>query len=96
MKTKVLLNQLTLLLCFSFSYTLSFAQVPTVKQWDRTFGGSGGDYLYSLQQTSDGGYILGGFSNSLVSGNKTSTNNGSNDFWIVKIDASGNKQWDKT
>ncbi|WP_022826234.1 T9SS type A sorting domain-containing protein [Hymenobacter norwichensis] len=71
------------------------AQVPT-KQWDKTFGGSGYDDLRFLQQTSDGGYILGGESESDLSGDKTEMSRGSSDYWVVKIDANGNKQWDKT
>ena len=65
-------------------------------QWNKRFGGSGTDLLQALQQTSDGGYILGGQSNSAISGNKTQAAwGGSADFWIVKIDAAGITQWDK-
>jgi hypothetical protein len=66
------------------------------KLWEKSFGGSGADYLLTLQQTTDGGYILGGESNSGVSGNKNSANQGSYDFWVVKLDASGNKVWDQS
>ena len=66
------------------------------KQWDKSFGGSGDDQLQSLQQTSDGGYVLGGYSYSGISGNKTSGNWGQSDYWVVKLDADGNKQWDKS
>lgn len=65
-------------------------------QWDKTIGGSDNDELYRLQQTSDGGYILGGYSASGISGNKTDTTRGANDYWIIKTDAAGNIQWDKT
>lgn len=64
------------------------------KQWENSFGGQNSDYLYSLQQTSDGGYILGGRSESSISGNKTSPNFGLDNFWVVKVDAQGNKQWE--
>src|SRR6478752_4976609 len=64
--------------------------------WDKTIGGYGDDNLRSLQQTTDGGYILGGYSQSNAGGNKTENNKGLNDYWIVKIDAVGNIQWDKT
>jgi len=67
-------------------------------QWDKRFGGTLDDWLYSLQQTTDGGYILGGWSDSEISGDKTQAPwgvLGSFDFWIVKIDTLGNKQWDK-
>ena len=65
-------------------------------QWDKTIGGSSSDYLRSIQQTTDGGYILGGFSYSDKSGEKTENNRGGIDYWIVKLNASGNIQWDKT
>ena len=65
-----------------------------VKEWDANFGGSGFDLLYSLQQTSDGGYILGGYSNSGISGDKTQVSQGDNDYWIVKVNSSGVKEWD--
>jgi hypothetical protein len=64
--------------------------------WDRSFGGSGPDRLQSLQQTSDGGFILGGVSLSGPSGNKSSPNYGLNDYWIVRLDAAGNKLWDRS
>ncbi|MBG9377854.1 T9SS type A sorting domain-containing protein [Panacibacter sp. DH6] len=66
------------------------------KQWDKTFGGAGKDYLYSVKQTIDGGYILGGTSNSNAGNEKTENSIGGNDIWIVKLDANGNKIWDKT
>ncbi len=48
-----------------------------------------------MQQTTDGGYILGGYSASGISGNKAQNTWGGSDYWIVKIDSLGNKQWDK-
>ena len=58
------------------------------KQWDKTFGGTDLDTASSVQQTTDGGYILAGTTNSYGGGHE--------DFWLVKTDADGNKQWDKT
>lgn len=66
------------------------------KEWDKTIGGNYGDNLQSMQQTADGGYILGGFSNSNISGEKTENGRGWNDYWVVKISAEGKVQWDKT
>jgi len=69
------------------------------EQWDKDYGGAKDDLLNSLQQTSDGGYILAGFSSSGVSGDKTQPNwdttNFTSDYWVVKIDSLGNKEWDK-
>src|ERR1043165_7962912 len=65
------------------------------KQWDKRFGGISRDCLNALQQTTDGGYILGGYSESDSSGDKTQQSRGWVDYWIVKTDAAGNQQWDK-
>lgn len=66
-----------------------------IKQWDARFGGTANDYLTTVIQTSDGGYLLCGFSGSGASGDRSQSNQGANDYWIVKTDASGVKQWDK-
>ena len=79
----------------SFSFNAS-AQMAPVKQWDKTIGGSDIDNFSSVQQTTDGGYIIGGTSYSNISGLKSQNSYNSNDFWIIKLDANGNKQWDKT
>ncbi len=56
--------------------------------WSRTFGGSSADECYSVQQTSDGGYVLGG--------GTWSHGAGGNDFWLVKTDATGTEEWNRT
>ena len=65
------------------------------KEWDERFGGSGNDVFSSVAHSRDGGYILGGVSESVISGDKTKANYGGSDFWIIKLDSAGNKQWDK-
>jgi PKD repeat protein len=65
------------------------------KQWDRDLGGLDWDELQCLDQCSDGGFIVGGWSESNTGGNKTQSGQGSYDYWIVKLDANGNQQWDK-
>jgi hypothetical protein len=65
-------------------------------QWQKTIGGAYVDELKSIVQTKDGGYLLGGYSNSPVSGDKTQTNLGIGDYWIVKLDATGTILWQKT
>ena len=65
------------------------------KQWDKRFGGSSIDDLWAIQQTTDNGFIIGGGSDSPISGDKTTSNLGIGDFWVVKTDANGNKQWDR-
>lgn len=97
MKTSAFFRNLTLG-CFLSAIlpVISNAQNGPAKQWDKTFGGSGSDRLQSLVQTSDGGYILGGWSDSGASSVKSQASKGSSDYWIIKVDALGNKQWDKT
>lgn len=53
--------------------------------WDACFGGSHSDALYSLQQSIDVEYILGGVSNSSILGDKTQTSQGSTDYWAAKL-----------
>ncbi|QQR96490.1 MAG: hypothetical protein IPJ93_07825 [Bacteroidota bacterium] len=65
-------------------------------QWQNTIGGNNSDYLTSIQQTTDGGYILGGYSRSSISGDKTEDNQGPDDYWVVKLDPTGNIQWQNT
>jgi hypothetical protein len=86
------------LLAIATSFNVS-AQNGPAKQWDKTFGGSGPDFLQCMQQTSDGGFIIGGKSESGIGGDKSQTNYGpinTCDFWVIKLDINGNKQWDKT
>ncbi|MBK7969763.1 MAG: hypothetical protein IPK08_12925 [Bacteroidetes bacterium] len=65
-------------------------------QWQNSIGGSGADLLFSVIQTYDGGYLLGGFSTSNISGDKTEISFGGKDYWVVKTDSLGIIQWDKT
>jgi uncharacterized delta-60 repeat protein len=57
-------------------------------QWAKTYGGTVGDYASSVQQTSDGGYIVAGYTVSFGAGNT--------DIFLIKTDANGNVQWAKT
>ncbi len=59
------------------------------KVWKKTFGGTHIDMAFSGQQTSDGGYIVAGLTASL-------SGNGVEDVYLLKIDANGNKTWEKT
>ena len=63
-------------------------------QWNNSFGGSGDDKGYDIRQTSDGGYIFTGYESS-TDGDIT-FNNGLTDFWVVKLDANGIMQWEKS
>jgi hypothetical protein len=50
--------------------------------WTKTFGGSSGDYAYSVDQTLDGGYI--------ITGKTYSFDVGWGDIWLIKTDSEGN------
>ncbi|GHC42627.1 hypothetical protein [Ulvibacter litoralis] len=65
-------------------------------EWQNTIGGSDSDILSSIVVSNDGGFLLSGFSSSNISGDKTENSRGRSDYWIVKIDSSGNVEWDKT
>jgi predicted secreted protein len=56
--------------------------------WNKTYGGTGMDYMDQMVRTVDGGYAIAGFT--------TSFGAVGSDAWLVKIDMSGNAQWNKT
>lgn len=65
-------------------------------EWQKTYGGQYADLLRSMEQTTDNGYILVGYSNSPISGDKAENTKGAGDYWIVKIDDIGEIQWQNT
>jgi PKD repeat protein len=61
--------------------------------WQRCLGGSDGDRASSIQQTSDGGYIVAG--STLSDDGDVSGNHGDRDAWVVKLDADGKVLWQR-
>jgi uncharacterized delta-60 repeat protein len=57
-------------------------------EWQRTYGGSNNDKAYSIQQASDGGYIVAGETKPFGAGNK--------DILVLKLASDGNIEWQKT
>ena len=56
--------------------------------WQRTYGGAGDEKTYSIEQTSDGGYALAGWTDSFGAGH--------GDAWVLKLDGEGALQWQRT
>ncbi len=65
------------------------------KVWDKTFGGSGNEYVTEIIATTDGNFMVVGRSDSGISGDKTEASKGGQDYWVLKINSAGQKLWDK-
>ena len=68
-------------------YLIKLNATGTV-QWKKTYGGSSYDFAYTVEQTTDGGFVLGATTNSFGAGNW--------DAYLIKTDAAGILQWSKT
>tara|TARA_B100000941_G_scaffold275183_1_gene236872 strand:+ start:1012 stop:3036 length:2025 start_codon:yes stop_codon:yes gene_type:complete len=56
--------------------------------WNKTYGGNGNDYGYTVVVTNDGGYAISGITRSQGDSN--------GDAWIIKTDINGNEEWNQT
>ncbi len=62
-------------------------------EWQKTLGGTNQERVYSIQTTTDGGYIVAGYTNS-INGDVTG-NHGGYDAWVVKLSVTGIVEWQK-
>ncbi|MGX7667602.1 T9SS type A sorting domain-containing protein [Flavobacterium pedocola] len=86
---RIYVYQLVILL-FSVN---TFSQAPAL-QWQKSLGGTNGDILQSIKKTSDGGFIVSGYTTS-VNGDVT-TNHGDFDYWVAKVTDTGTIIWQKS
>lgn len=63
-------------------------------QWQKTLGGTDTDIATSIIQTTDGGYVVAGYT--LSNDGDVTGNHGGYDYWVVKLNSSGVIQWQKT
>ena len=67
---------------------------PLIIEWQKSLGGTAHDWATSIQQTSDGGYVVTGFNNS--NDGDVPGNHGMSDMWVVKLFPDGTLQWQKS
>jgi hypothetical protein len=67
-------------------------QAPAI-EWQRCLGGSGGDGAAAVEQTSDGGFVVAGSTNS--NDGDIVGNHGSTDIWVVKLGQEEEIQWQR-
>jgi hypothetical protein len=70
---------------YHYKFYLIKTSIEGFVEWERTFGGTGGEHALSVRQTVDGGYIMAGHSSSF--------GQGGNDIYVVKTDVAGNLEW---
>lgn len=63
--------------------------------WIKNYGGSGDDTAHTIIHTTDGGYAILGYTNS-VDGDITDKTLAVNDYWLLKLDVNGDLEWNKT
>ncbi len=88
---------ITLFFLFFLSAGYLYGQAPAI-EWQKCLGGNNGEYAFSIEPTTDGGYIVGGYTEGLNNGDIMGfhgNNQSINDYLIFKLDATGAIQWQK-
>lgn len=91
-KKTLLLFFIVSLLKFPYTNQLHAQTAPPI-EWQKSLGGSLNESAEDIHSTSDGGYIVGGTTQS--SNGEISGFHGTSDYWVVKLDAFRNIQWQK-
>lgn len=64
--------------------------------WDKYFGGNNHDFLTATTSTQEGGFLLAGTSYSTLGLQKKGKQKGGSDIWVIKVNESGEEEWQKT
>lgn len=80
---------------YLFLVVIVMAQPPSIA-WQKRIGSNKNDLASCMKPTTDGGFIVGGRSDSNAFYEKSENTRGSTDYWVVKTDANGNIELDKT
>ncbi len=78
----------------SFDTWLVRTNALGIKIWERAIGGNSDDLVWGMVQTSDKGFVLGGYSYSST-GDRSKFNYGGADYWVIKVDSGGRPLWDE-
>ncbi|MDD4607051.1 MAG: T9SS type A sorting domain-containing protein [Patescibacteria group bacterium] len=62
-------------------------------EWQRCYGGSHSEFMQSIRQTTDNGYIVIGYTGS--NDGDVSGNHGHSDYWLLKLNSSGSIEWQR-
>jgi gliding motility-associated-like protein len=86
-----------ILLCSFFLIDVhnGYGQNPVI-QWQKIYGGPYGDYAHAIRATTDGGYIVAGYTEG--NGGNVAGYHGNlfiNDYWVMKLDRDGQMEWQR-
>jgi len=79
----------SIIICVLLSFPIINSVWASSVMWSQTYGGEGSDHAHWLVETSDGGYAIAGYTRDLDAPEEE-------DFWLVKTDADGNMEWNRT